>query len=264
MLYAISIAIRTRALLTWLLARRSIVLNRAVDRCLGVDTHDIVELAELGLARPDRGFYQGSDWRILRRLLPGSAVTPADVFLDLGSGKGRVLLQAARLPFARVIGVEVSAELCAIAQRNVHRTRRWLRCKAVTVINADVATFRIPDDVTTAYLFNPFTGEIFARVIENLVASIERRPRTLRLLYVHPVCHRELMASDAVHLVREIRTPAFYRWLGGSDAPERFACIYEMGLLRSTRRRQIAVHRHFGPGNDTSLRIQSRRRGRPA
>ena len=42
-----------------------------------------------------------------------------DVFLDLGAGKGRMLLAASRYPFRRVIGVELSDRLAAIARSNV-------------------------------------------------------------------------------------------------------------------------------------------------
>lgn len=41
------------------------------------------------------------------------------MFLDLGSGKGRMVLSAARFPFRRIIGVELSNDLTAIARRNV-------------------------------------------------------------------------------------------------------------------------------------------------
>src|SRR3990172_4635695 len=43
-------------------------------------------------------------------------------FVDIGAGKGRALLLASELPFRKVIGVELSAELAAIAQDNA---KRW-------------------------------------------------------------------------------------------------------------------------------------------
>src|SRR5262249_39527165 len=44
---------------------------------------------------------------------------PRFAFVDLGSGKGRILCLAAAYPFRRVIGVEFSRELHAIAKTNL-------------------------------------------------------------------------------------------------------------------------------------------------
>ena len=58
---------------------------------------------------PDLTPYEPSSWLPLRwglrRVHPG----PDDVLVDFGCGKGRVICEAARRPFARVIGVEISA-----------------------------------------------------------------------------------------------------------------------------------------------------------
>jgi hypothetical protein len=40
-------------------------------------------------------------------------------FVDLGAGKGRALFVASRFAFRKIIGVELSADLCAIARRNI-------------------------------------------------------------------------------------------------------------------------------------------------
>jgi SAM-dependent methyltransferase len=216
------------ALALSLLHARSVLANSLVDRWLGVDTYDRVDLGAFGRDHPEHEAYEGSDWRVVKRLLKGT-VTSEDVFLDLGSGKGRAVLQAARLPFRRVIGVDVAPELTAIARRNVECTRRRLRCQDVQLVTADAATYRVPDDVSVAYLFNPFVGETFDRVIERLLESATRRARRLRLVYVHPTGHARLLESPRVRVVREFPTPPLHCWLAGGQAPERFACIYELG-----------------------------------
>ena len=55
-------------------------------------------------------------WRQLRRALPPSSVCESDVFIDLGSGIGRAVLEVAAIyPFRRVIGVELVKDLHKIA-----------------------------------------------------------------------------------------------------------------------------------------------------
>jgi cyclopropane fatty-acyl-phospholipid synthase-like methyltransferase len=64
----------------------------------------------------DLGYWQegyqmcaSTDYRSFRRVMRHIGVREQDVFLDYGSGLGRVLLMAAQYPFRRVLGVELSA-----------------------------------------------------------------------------------------------------------------------------------------------------------
>lgn len=86
-----------------------------IDRPARIETARIVSMEELGLAGPARVRYEPSGWLDLRRAMRPGEVRGADVFLDLGSGKGRVVLAAARFRFRRVIGNELSEELSAVA-----------------------------------------------------------------------------------------------------------------------------------------------------
>lgn len=171
------------------------------------ETAGHLSLHETGVAHPDSVRYAASPWWILRWLLPTSAVAPSDVFVELGCGKGRVVLDAARrYPFRRVVGVEMSEELSEIARGLVARERDHLRCRDIRIETADAAQFTIPDDMTHAYLYNPFNGATFERVTANIVASLDRAPRTVRLMYLHPADHATLAASGRFRLVRRVST----------------------------------------------------------
>ena len=113
-----------------------------------------------------------------------------------------MVLLAARYPFARVIGVEISEELTAVARRNLAQGRHRRRCREVELVTADALDYRIPDDVTVVYLYNAFRGGTFDAVIANLIASVNRRPRTVRLIYLNPQEHDRLMDTGRVRLVR--------------------------------------------------------------
>ena len=98
------------------------------DRRHGVDTAGIVRLGALRIESPNRDLgvrYQPSDPDDFRSLVEALPIDPKDyVLVDLGSGKGRVLLLASEFPFRRVVGVEFSQELNEIAERNVALTRQ--------------------------------------------------------------------------------------------------------------------------------------------
>jgi hypothetical protein len=60
--------------------------------------------------------------------------------------------------------------------------------------------------MTHAYLFNPFNGATFERVCANMLASLDRAPRTLRTIYVNPLEHETLLTTGRFHVIRHVRT----------------------------------------------------------
>jgi hypothetical protein len=161
---------------------------------------------ELEHFHPDRVIYQPSGWRYLRRGLRKRDVSPSDVFVDFGAGKGRVLCQAAACyPFSRVIGVEISASLLDVARMNVERNRRKFGSTDVELVNADVLDFEIPDDVTVAYFYHPFAGKTFENVIDRLVESIDRKPRRFTIVYACPGLGPYVLATGRFQLERSSR-----------------------------------------------------------
>lgn len=179
------------------------------ERRQPVDTSQTVWLESLGLDHPDRVHYQPSPWTMLRTVLPKDAVRPTDVFVDFGSGMGRVVQQAAKYPFARVVGVEISEQLTEIARKNVDSNRRRFECQNVELISCDAAAFDVPDDMTHAYFNNPFTGETFVKVIGNITSSIDRVPRRITLIYEHPKMTDVLEATgrfEVVSVKRGVKT----------------------------------------------------------
>jgi SAM-dependent methyltransferase len=171
--------------------------QRVFEWRLGVATSGHVYLDD-DAATPGRVFYEGCEWlpvhRVLRRLRPG----PRDVFVDLGSGKGQALLIAARFGYGRVRGVELMESLVAEADANVRRAAPKLRCRDVVTDCADVLEWEIPDDLSTTFLYCPFTGDVFHRALERVFASYDRNPRPLRIVYDYPWEHNWLVSTGRV------------------------------------------------------------------
>ncbi len=69
----------------------------------------------------------------------------------------------------------------------------------------DAAAYEIPDDVTVVYFYYPFVGDTFRRVMDNLAASLARRPRRLRLIYGLPTMEQEILRSGLFRPVRSVR-----------------------------------------------------------
>jgi SAM-dependent methyltransferase len=102
-------------------------------------------------------------------------------FVDIGCGKGRALMAACAFPFRRLVGVEISPELCEIARANIARRPEW--SVRISVINQDAVQFTFPEGPLLIFLFNPFTGTILRRVLSSLERQLRRAPRETYLLY---------------------------------------------------------------------------------
>jgi SAM-dependent methyltransferase len=178
--------------------RARLTIQRLADRLLerryGVESSRRVALEDLGLADPDRVWHDPSDWVALRRALARLGVTGDDVFVDFGSGLGRAVFVAAGFPFRRVLGVELSPELTESARRNLERFRGKRRAGEIELVTADALEFPIPKDLTVAYMYSPFKGDLFARVFDRLLAL----GRPLRLVYNYPYEHNRLIDSGRV------------------------------------------------------------------
>jgi hypothetical protein len=152
------------------------------ERRLGIRTAGDESAHALGLPHQDWHGYGPSRYGSLRTILDSLAIDPAvDVFVDFGSGKGRVVVVAATYPFRKIIGVEGSSALNAIANTNIRSARRRLRCE-VEIVTADAAAYAIPDNANVLYFANPFSGDVLRRVLTNIEASLARAPRRITVI----------------------------------------------------------------------------------
>jgi SAM-dependent methyltransferase len=188
---------------------RHLVSELMYERRYGVRTSGNLVL---GAHDAERIAYTPMNWRQLRQALPQRTVSERDVFLDIGSGKGRAVLMAAiDYPFGRVIGVELVPELHEAAERNLAAVARRLCANDVELVCADIRRYRIPDDVTVIYMNNPVRGSIFAGLLTAISESMKRNPRRLRLIYYNPVEENALVATGEWRKVNTImpgRRPA--------------------------------------------------------
>ena len=117
-------------------------------------------------------------------------------FIDLGSGKGRALLMASDYPFRRIVGVELLPALHQIAEQNIAQYRSdSQKCFALESLCADATALAFPEGSLVLYLFNPFPESGLRRAIANLEQDLQRKARTVYLLYHNPQLETVLTES---------------------------------------------------------------------
>ena len=126
-------------------------------------------------------------------------IDPAEfTFVDLGCGKGRTLLVAARVGFRQAIGVEFTADFVAVARNNI----RILGITNAVVVHEDAADFRFPDGDVVLYIYNPFSQEVMEKVIGRL-----NEARLKRLYVVYKVASCAAL-FDSSGFLRRLESPA--------------------------------------------------------
>lgn len=109
------------------------------------------------------------------------------VFIDFGSGKGRALLLASEYPFKKIIGIEFSPQLNAIANRNIALYASGTqKCRAIETVRMDFTQYFLPPEPLVLFFFDPCEARIFEQVMVNLRASWQKNPRPIYLVYVAP------------------------------------------------------------------------------
>jgi len=146
-----------RARFAWWIKRGSGII---FDTLHGVDTGVGVSAENLEIASGNIGkgiAYDPCRWWTLRRSLDLVSLRPEGyIFVDIGSGKGKVLLSAIILPFEQVVGIEFSSYLSRVAERNIAAARFiHRRCLSVQLMCADVVEYQIPER-PTVFVRKPF------------------------------------------------------------------------------------------------------------
>ncbi|MBX3231173.1 MAG: class I SAM-dependent methyltransferase [Labilithrix sp.] len=192
-------------------ANTDAVEDEDFDTKYGVSTGGEIPQTELDVK--DENWIHGSAY------VPTSPVDFAEVlgdlgldyeetsFVDLGSGKGRVLLMAAGLPWKRVVGVEFSPQLSEICRDNLRRFTGPKRCADLSVETTDATKYPLPAGPLVVFMYHPFDEKVMAPVADNVVASLRADPRRVLVVYFKPV-HRDVWDENPAFSLRK-ETPLY-------------------------------------------------------
>ena len=178
------------------------LIDRWSDRRLGIDATGVLSPDQLSLQGENAEFaneYFATPTWLFRHLVDALEIDRRRfVFVDYGCGKGRVLALAAKRPFLRVEGVELSEDLHRIGVGNIADARRG-GClhTPVLVHRRDAAEFDLPKEPLVIYLFNPFGERVIARVLDKIESSLRDMPRDAYIVYINAV-HRACFSRSSL------------------------------------------------------------------
>lgn len=187
------------------------------DKKWGTDTSGMISPRALGMSGENAifsNYYKASRPRLFRLVMSRLDLAwERFVFVDYGSGKGLVTMLASEYPFKKIVGVELSEQLCALARSNdLKYTSPTRQCRAIEIVCADATKHELPADPAVVFLFEPFVEEkIFVNVLRNIEQSLARNPRELFLIYFGLDFRAAVEASKFFAAVREEESSMVFR-----------------------------------------------------
>jgi hypothetical protein len=203
--------------------------DRKFDRLLANDTAEKASPAELAVSGPNAQYgleYAATSGALLHMMLRDIKVDFRDyTFIDIGSGKGRVLCLAGLYPFKKVIGIEFSERLHQDALDNVHAFQRAAspRCQDIEPICQDAADLTLPDTPVIIYLYNPFLRPVLLKFIERLKQQYEVRGKKIYLIYHNPMYRSDV---EGLGIFRPVKREVMHR-IAHSIASPHSLILYE-------------------------------------
>lgn len=176
--------------------RKSVKLQKIIhglffDWYYGVETTKSVESSTFDVSTQNRKLSWNYDACSIIRFNTVMKMLPEDIseytFVDIGSGKGQILMLAAGMGFKRVIGIEFSNQLHTTAAKNIENFKRRFKKKLmIEPLCIDATEFSVPQEKCVVFLFNPFRRPVLERFMNNIEVKSRNRSEPLYLVYVHP------------------------------------------------------------------------------
>lgn len=195
-----------------LINRLRLAGERRFDRTNGIDTCAWVVSPKFASmpeeVRADSCFYAPTGMTMTRRMIRRARVDPSHfTFLDIGCGKGRILLLASLAGFTQITGIEADSDLAEIAQANVRQWTVGHPSSKIDVIIGDARTAPFPDGDLFVFLSNPFTGQVFRDFVARLTALVSVERRNLIIAYFEDAgaCEFERAGVFKREIVRPFR-----------------------------------------------------------
>jgi SAM-dependent methyltransferase len=157
---------------------------------------DLNDLDVIGANRDQAKNYQPVKSDLFRSAIASFRIPLDGVFVDYGSGKGRVLMLAILYGFHRVVGVEFAQALCIEAEQNLQKFRRRTNKQFdANVQNVDASDYAVGDQDCVFFFYNPFGSDVLSQVLNNIRQSLQSKPRLVHVVYANPD-HREVIDGD--------------------------------------------------------------------
>ncbi len=148
-------------------------------------------------------FYQGAPYYALHKVMAEVKEIVKDFsFMDIGCGKGRVLIVAEAFGFKNIYGVEYNNSLLQEAKQNI-KNRKFKNMQTIfTLQETDAREVNYPPVPTVYFMFNPFNEQILESVLNKILQANSSKKI---FIYMNPV-HQEVFGKVNLKAFKKIYT----------------------------------------------------------
>lgn len=125
--------------------------------------------------------------------------------LDYGCGKGAAMVLMRACGINEVDGIEYSEQISELARGNMELIGE----SGMNIFTGDAAKFTDIDKYHCFYLYDPFRGNTFRKVMDNIEESVERKTRDVTIIYANPWLHREVERNGVFRLTKQFESDFF-------------------------------------------------------
>jgi SAM-dependent methyltransferase len=132
--------------------------------------------------------YEPTPYSALKHLFEQYELKRSDQLVDFGCGKGRLNFYIHHLFNASVTGIEMNQSFYHEAMENrTHYLKKHKKSFEKIHFQCGLAEeYEIDPADNRFYFFNPFSIQIFIRVINNILVSLEKHQREIELILYYP------------------------------------------------------------------------------
>ncbi|SCH62195.1 methyltransferase [Romboutsia sp. 1001713B170207_170306_H8] len=132
--------------------------------------------------------YQATSYSALNTLFKTYKVNENDYVVDFGCGKGRLIFYINYFFKANCYGVEMNKDFyrACIKNKSNYLNKNKKYEDKIEFVNAFAQNYSIGLNDNKFYFFNPFSIQIFIKVIDNILDSLEKNMRPVEIILYYP------------------------------------------------------------------------------
>ncbi|HEY9576954.1 MAG TPA: class I SAM-dependent methyltransferase [Pseudobacillus sp.] len=158
--------------------------------------------------------YEATPYAAIDELFQEYELKSTDGVVDFGCGKGRLLFYIHHRFHARVTGVEVNGQLYQEAVENQadYMKKRKRADDSIRFECCAAEDYKIEEEDNRFYFFNPFSIQIFMKVVHNILLSVEKYQRYVDIVLYYPTAEyiQFLEMYTPFQLWKEVKVSKLY------------------------------------------------------
>lgn len=184
--------------------------EKEFDRSLGIKT---IGMREWFTQSAHYNRYEASPYEALDALFDEYELGKSDVVVDFGCGKGRLTFYVHNRFHISSKGIEMNPQMYqeALENKASYMQKNKQKDGFIEFEMCLAEEYEVESTDNLFYFFNPFSVQIFSKVIDNILLSIDKKSRSVDLILYYPTMeYIEYLETTPFVFLNEVKVPRMY------------------------------------------------------